>query len=39
MVNNYRYPISQVEENKKQYTAYDVNRAYHERQFHHINDQ
>ena len=39
MVNDYHSPISQVEEKKKQYTAYDVNRAYHERRFHHINDQ
>ena len=36
MVNDYRSPISQVEENKKQYTARDVNRDDHERWFHHI---
>ena len=39
MVNDSCSPISQLEEKKKQYTSRDVNRAYHERQFHHINDQ
>ena len=39
MVNNYRSPISQVEENKKQYTTRDVNRADHKRLFHHITNQ
>ena len=39
MVNNYRSPISQVEENKKQYTTCDVNRADHKRLFHHITNQ
>ena len=29
MVNDYRSPVSQVEENKKQYTARDVNRYDH----------
>ena len=39
MVNDSCSPISQVEEKKKQYTARDVNRAEHERQFYHIIDQ
>ena len=39
MLNDSCSPISQVEEKKKQYTARDVNRADHERRFHHIIDQ
>ena len=39
MVNDYRSLTSQVEEKKKQYTARDVNRADHEKLFHHITYQ
>ena len=36
IVNNSRSPISDVEENKKQYASFDVNRYGHTIQFYHI---